>query len=232
MGELAEKLAGKFIVIDGPDGAGKSTQLQMLKEYLQNEGQAVEIVIDPGGTKTGQKIREILLGRDTEPISPACETLLFMASRAQLVHEKVRPALKAGKVVLGDRFISATMAYQGALGVDTNEIIGIAHKAVGDTWPELTIILDLSAEEGIARAGAERMKPKEKKRRTAGQLGLFGDRMESRAMDYHALVRDNFLALGKKTAYPRPVVHLDATGSPDEVGAKVWGALQRHFAND
>ena len=214
MGELAEKLAGKFIVIDGPDGAGKSTQLDMLASQLESLGVSVQRAVDPGGTDTGRKIREILLHRKDLSLSSMCETFLFMASRAQLVAEIIRPAIDAGRTVLCDRFISATIAYQGALGIDSDLLLRLGQIAAEETFPDLTIILDLSAEEGMERIGAKR------------------DRMESRAMDYHALVRENFLALGKKTAYPRPVVHLDATGDPDEVGAKVAEAIERHFAHD
>jgi dTMP kinase len=231
MGSLADKLKGRFIVIDGPDGSGKTTQLGLLEESLTFYGAEVEVVVDPGGTYTGQKIREILLDRDTESIAPMCETFLFMASRAQLVHQKVRPAIRKGKVVLGDRFISSTLAYQGALGVDTKLILELAEKAVEGTWPDLTVLLDLPVEEGIGRAGAERAELR-KKQRTAGQLALFGDRMESRNLDYHQEVRRRFGDLGTDSSpYPRVVAHLSASGTPEEVHAKVLETLEVHFEN-
>jgi dTMP kinase len=231
MGSLVDRLKGKFIVIDGPDGSGKTTQLGLLERSLTSQGAEVEIVVDPGGTHTGQKIRGILLGRDTEPIAPMCETFLFMASRAQLVHEKVRPAMAKDKVVLGDRFISSTLAYQGALNVDTRLILELGEKAVQGTWPDLTLLLDLPVEEGIGRAGAERAELG-KKQRTAGQLALFGDRMESRDLDYHQEVRRRFQGLGTDDSpYPCPVAHLDATGRPEEVHARVLEALEEHFGH-
>ena len=212
MGELTEKLAGKFIVIDGPDGAGKSTQLDMLTGRLESSGVSVQRAVDPGGTDTGQKIREILLHRKDLSLSPMCETLLFTASRAQLVAEVIRPAIDAGRTVLCDRFISATIAYQGALGVDRDLVLRLGRIAVEDTFPNLTIILDLPVEEGMKRLGEKR------------------DRMESRGTEYHRNVRRMFRELGD--CYPAPVECVDATGTSDEVAAKVRDALQRHFVHD
>lgn len=231
---LAEQLQGRYIVFDGPDGTGKSTQLAMLKDRLEAEGASVEVAIDPGGTPTGQRIREILLGRDSEDISPVCETFLFMASRAQLVYEKVRPALAAGKVVLGDRFISATLAYQRALGIDPSQILLLGYKAVGQTWPDLTLILDLDVAEGAMRAGAHHVAPKSKGKAKAanGQYSLFGDRMESRALDYHERVRRNFHTLDAPGAYPRPVCLIPAEGTPKEIHQRILDALQERFGHD
>lgn len=205
MSELAEKLAGKFIVIDGPDGAGKTTQLDRLESALVSEGLEVQRAVDPGGTDTGAEIRNILLHSKALDISPVCETFLFMASRAQLVAEIVRPAIKSEKVVLCDRYISATLAYQGALGVDKNLILQLGAIAVGNLWPDLTIALDLDADEGMRRVGKNR------------------DRLESRSMDYHDKVRREFRKLGK--CYPGDVVSIDATGSPDAVAADIWATV-------
>ncbi|MBN1943841.1 MAG: dTMP kinase [Phycisphaerae bacterium] len=212
MDALAKSLQGRFLVIDGPDGAGKSTQLNLLRDRLTLIGAAVEVVIDPGGTAVGGEIRNILLHAKDLHVAPMCETLLFMASRAQLVEEKIRPALTAGKVVLSDRFISATLAYQGALGVDAKMILDLGGKAVGGTWPDLTILLDLPAEIGLDRIQRGR------------------DRMESRALAYHQEVQRRFAGLGsEKHPYPRPVVHLSAAGRPEEVHASVVKALEETF---
>ncbi|MBI5865111.1 MAG: dTMP kinase, partial [Planctomycetes bacterium] len=110
------QLGGKYIVIDGPDGAGKSTQIERLKSWIVAEGGQWTYAKDPGGTTVGDRIRHVLLGYDLSEMDPRCETLLFMASRAQLVAEVVRPALAEGRTVVGDRFISATCAYQVAAG--------------------------------------------------------------------------------------------------------------------
>ena len=211
MSSLGEKLCGKFVVFDGPDGAGKSTQLEMLREYLSQAGCGVTLAIDPGGTDTGGRIREILLHSKGLDISPVCETFLFMASRAQLAHEVIRPAIQAGRAVLGDRFISATLAYQGALGVDPKFILDLAGAAVGQTWPDLTVILDIDADRGLARLDSE------------------PDRMESRAGSYHEQVRQKFRQLHE--IYPRPVRCLDATGTPREVFDRLLQLLETEFDN-
>jgi len=215
MGNLAENLAGKFIVLDGPDGSGKTTQLRLLAEHLTERGADVEVVMDPGTTKIGQKIRALLLDRDNGEIGPLCETMLFMASRAQLVAEKVRPALAGGKVVLCDRFISATAAYQGASGVDAAKILTVGDVAVGGLWPDLTIILDMAAGAGLARVG-----------RRAGQADA-GDRMETRPLDYHEAVRRNFAALAG--TYPGPVVCVPADADKQTVFKRVLAELARAF---
>jgi dTMP kinase len=212
MDALAETIKGRFIVIDGPDGAGKSTQLSLLQAALCQAGGDVELVIDPGGTVVGGEIRNILLHAKDLHLAPMCETLLFMASRAQLVAEKVRPAQQAGKVVLGDRFISATLAYQGALGVDTAMILDLAEKAVEGTFPSLTILLDVPVEVGLSRVGKQR------------------DRMESRAEEYHQEVRRRFASLGAaENPYPHPVVHIDAAGTPEEVHQRIVSALKKEI---
>ncbi len=212
MSSLTEKLGGKFIVFDGPDGAGKSTQLQLLRDYLESQGLGVEIAVDPGGTNTGGKIREILLHSKDLDICPNCETFLFMASRAQLAYEVIRPAIQTGKVVLGDRFISATLAYQGALDIDPQFIIELGNQAVGQTWPDLTIILDIDTQQGL------------------GRVGKNPDRMESRTEKYHNLVREKFCRLHE--IYPRPIAYLDATGSREEVFDRLMKLLETEFSND
>lgn len=228
MDNLAEKLSGKFIVIDGPDGAGKSTQISMLKEHMEAEGLSVLQVIDPGGTTVGQKIRDILLSRDTADMDSMCETLLFMASRSQLMHEKVLPALEEGKGVLCDRFVSATVAYQGALGVDPRQIIELGGVAISGRWPDLTIILDLPVEAGMQRIGAARARLKTSAEPGPGQLALFGDRMEMRSSQYHQKVRKAFRELGE--IYPCPVVILDASESKEDVHRLVAEAIGDRLA--
>lgn len=212
MSRLTEKLSGKFIVFDGPDGAGKSTQLQLLKDFLESQGLGVEISIDPGGTDTGLEIRKILLHSKDLHIAPTCETFLFMASRAQLADEIIRPAIQAGKVVLGDRFISATLAYQGALGIDPQFILDLGNKAVNNTWPDLTVILDIDAQQGLSRVGKN------------------PDRLESRADNYHELVRKKFRNLHE--IYPHPVAYLDAAGSREELFERLIELLEAEFIND
>ncbi len=227
--DLREKLKGKFIVLDGPDGSGKGTQLKILREYLESQGIEVEGAIDPGGTAIGDKIRK-LVKYGSEGITANTEVMLFMASRAQLVAEVIKPALASGKTVLCDRFISSTCAYQGASGYSIDTILELAQAAIGDTWPDLTIILDLPAEIGRQRAGVERSKP-------VGddyeQRHLFdsptADYFDSRSLKYHRKVRTIFRNLAGK--YPRKVEVLDVKdGTIDVVSEKIKAILsEREF---
>ncbi len=133
---LAKKLAGRFLVIDGPDGAGKSTQAGLLAEHLRAGGAAVRLVRDPGGTAIGDRIRQVLLDRAHGEMAVECELMLYMDSRAQLAAEVIRPALAGGMCVLSDRYISSTIAYQGAGGMDPDAIRQAAKIAVGPAWPD------------------------------------------------------------------------------------------------
>jgi dTMP kinase len=221
-------LAGKFIVIDGPDGGGKSTQIRRLGEWAAASGVSCVFAKDPGGTEIGDRIRHVLLGYDLSRMDARCETLLFMASRAQLVAEVVRPALAAGKTVIGDRFISATCAYQVAAGFPREQVIEAGRWAVGDTWPDLTLILDVPADVGFARTGRT---PQAVRRREEAQLAMFDDArtdaMERRSLAFHRQVRANFLEL--PGYYPRPVTIIDAARGPDEVFKAVREAVEREF---
>ncbi len=247
MEELARKLVGKFIVIDGPDGAGKTTQLKKLREYLGQLGLGVQVAMDPGTTPIGQKIRAMLLDRDNGEIGPMCETLLFMASRAQLVDELLRPAIAAGQVVVCDRFVSATVAYQGASGIDKDMIIKLADIAIGGLWPDLTIILDISTDLGFERLGLRRSRLKQPGREeleklgvsakstkkeakpSPGQLRLFGDRLEIRSSNYQEQVRTIFRELAGY--YPRKVrcVEVGHDKGEDDVFALIQHILNEEF---
>ena len=167
--QLAKKLTGKFIVFDGPDGCGKGTQLDLLEARLTDGGCRVVRGKDPGGTVIGDRIRQVVLGYDRSEMDVSCETLLFMASRAQLIGEVVRPAVADGKTVLCDRFVSATCAYQGAQGYDVRQILELAPSAIGDCWPDVTVVLDLDAETGFARTGRKPHHVGKNRKRHAGQ---------------------------------------------------------------
>ena len=202
--DLREKLKGKFIVLDGPDGSGKGTQLMILREYLESQGIQVEGAIDPGGTAIGDKIRK-LVKYGSKGITANTEVMLFMASRAQLVTEVIKPALTSGKTVLCDRFISSTCAYQGASGYSIDAVLELGQAAIGDTWPDLTIILDLPAE-----------------------IGLFdsptADYFDSRSLKYHRKVRTIFRNLAGK--YPRRIEVLDVKDDTiDVVSEKIRAIL-------
>ena len=225
---LKEKLTGKFIVFDGPDGSGKGTQLRLLAEELRRQGAEVVLGKDPGGSEIGDRIRAILLRHDLSLMDVRCETMLFMASRAQLVGEVIEPALKAGKVVLCDRFISATCAYQGAAGYDIQRIIKLGSFAVGDTWPHLTVVVDIPVEEGFRRTG--RSMSRAPRRRTDANQGLLladiePDAMEARPIAFHRKVRKLFLDLPPE--YPGKVVVIDGSGSQSDVHRQVMETIER-----
>ena len=212
---LPNRLNGKFIVIDGPDGSGKTTQLKLLGRYLESEGLDIVQTAEPGGTEIGNKIRN-LVKRGSQGIEVATEVMLFMASRAQLVSQVIKPALEEGKTVICDRYISSTCAYQGAGGYPVEKILELGKFAVGNTWPDLTIILDLPAKEGRKRTGVTRSK---KVKNDYGQNHFFdsptADQFDSRTLDYHSKVRKFFLKL--EGIYPGVVKTIDV--SSDDIKA-------------
>ena len=212
MDDLAKKLAGRFIVLDGPDGSGKSTQLALLADWLTGQGVEVVTARDPGGTEIGGRIRQILLDGRHGEMSVSCEMLLYMASRAQLVVEVIRPALSADMCVLCDRYVSATIAYQGAGGADVDAIKVVAEAAVGGTRPDLTVILDLPAEAGLERI---RQKP-------GGAPAKF-DRMESKELAFHQKVREIFLDQARSD--PARCAVVDAAGTKEQIHQRLCELL-------
>jgi dTMP kinase len=187
---------GTFLSLDGIDGTGKSTQCRLLAEWLRRRGRDVVQCADPGGTAVGTALRDILLHHRGE-LTPACEAFLFMASRAQLVAEKIRPALESGRAVVCDRFLLANVAYQGyGAGLDVGQLWEIGRLSAGGIEPDLTIVLDLPPEAAL-------------KRRSRAP-----DRMEKRARDFHERVRQGFLTEARRR--PERVRVIDA-GPPVEV---------------
>ena len=228
---LARKLQGKFVVFDGPDGAGKSEQHKLLAKKLEIAGVSFVSCHDPGGTKFGDRIRSVLLDYDLSTMDAACETMLFMASRAQLVSEVIKPALAADNTVLCDRFVTSTCAYQGAAGYDPKVIVELARLAIGNTWPEVTVILDVDPEVGLERINRKRHHVGKNRKRVAGQSTLFDDgvpdAMESRPIEFHRRVRRMFLEVHEY--YPTPVITIDGRGDRSAVFDRIVEGLARVF---
>jgi dTMP kinase len=195
---------GVLVAFEGGEGAGKSTQVRRLQEWLTNEGLVARATFEPGGTPSGAGIRSIVLDRSNTAISPRSEALLYAADRAQHVHELVRPALEAGEVVITDRFVDSSLAYQGAgRTIPMDDVRMLSRWATGGLEPDLTILLDLPPEEGLARARGRAV----------------ADRLESESLDFHQRVRQTFRALAE--AAPDRYLVLDARQSPDALAAAI-----------
>lgn len=191
------KTKGRFIVFEGGEGSGKSTQVKLLAKYLEKCGRSVVVTHEPGGTPFGTQIRNILL-EGKHRLAPETETLLFMASRSELVEQVILPALKSGKIVISDRWLDATLAYQGyGSGVDLNWIHEMARRATRGVRPDATIYLTLSAAEGLRRA------------KSRGKL----DKIESRALAFHRRVEAGYrkLARAGSRAHVIPSETIDKT---------------------
>jgi len=172
-------MKSKFITFEGSEGCGKSTQSEMLFRYLKSKGLKVVYLREPGGVKLSEKIREILLNPESK-ISPEAETLLYMAARAQVVRDIIKPSLKSGKIVICDRFLDSTIAYQGyGLGIDIGMIKAIGKFATLGIKPDLTLFLDLPVKKGLKH----RYNCK--------------DRIEQRSFKYHEMVRSGYLKLAR-----------------------------------
>lgn len=195
-----------FISFEGIDGVGKSTQLEMLQAYLLEKGHTVIRTLEPGGTELGQEIRHLLLHRKGD-VAPRAEALLYAADRAHHVATKIRPALARGEIVLTDRFFDSSVAYQGAArDLDVNQVRDISLWAVDNLIPDLTILLDLPAEDAMSRRS---------------QTGTEPDRLEQEKVDFFERARQMYLELAKE---PRFLV-VDARKSVDEIQGEIRARL-------
>lgn len=200
----AHDYSGKLISFEGCEGCGKTTQSQMLRDYLRSEGRDVLLVREPGGTPLGDRIREILLDPQAGEIRPIAEALLFAADRVQLVGDVILPFLKKGGVVLCDRFIDSSLAYQGVgRGCGLEAVKNLNEWACGNIDPDVTVFLDIKVKEGLRRVAADR--------------GL--DRIESESLEFHENVRHAYSMLMRIFSHRYVVV--DANGSQQEVHARV-----------
>jgi len=201
-----------FIALDGLDGTGKSTQCRLLAQWLREHGMEVKECADPGGTAVGDVVRQLLLDHRQEMTLP-CEAFLFMASRAQLTAEVIRPALAAGRAVVCDRYLLANVVYQGhAGGLDPELLWEIGRLSTGGLEPDLTLVLDLPPEAALAR----RDRP--------------ADRMESRDADYQRRVREGFLSEARRR--PDRIRVLDASAPIERIHERICQEVLRVMAAD
>jgi dTMP kinase len=205
-------MTGLFITFEGGEGCGKSTQIAALKARLEAMGKTVVQTREPGGTALGESVRKLLQYDDAgQGMSPEAELLLFAASRAQHVRELIAPAIAEGQIVLCDRFLDSTTVYQGvARAIDSKKVDTINQFAIGDTNPDLTILIDLPPEIGLARVHA----------RSDGQL----DRMEKEAIGFFQAVRQGYLDLAKSE--PKRFLVLDGSQSVEELETQIWQKVE------
>ena len=202
-------MKGKFITFEGPEGVGKSYQLRMLQKELEETGLDFVITREPGGTPVSEKIRQIILDKDNSTMTDECEALLYAAARVQLLKEEIAPRLERGELVLCDRFVDSSLAYQGyarGLGVDFVEKIN--DFALKNFMPDYTVFLNLSPELAFKRKGGVDK----------------NDRLELSGMDFHNKVYAGYLDLSKK--YSERYIVVDASGEREETHAKIISALK------
>ena len=201
-------MPGAFVVFEGGDGAGKSTQCRLLADALRARGREVVLTREPGGTSIGEAIREVLLGVGSQGMAARAEALLFAAARAQHAAELIRPAVARGAVVISDRYLDSSVAYQGAArGLGEDQIADLSLWATEDLIPDLTVVLDVAPGVGLARAGDV-------------------NRMEAEPTDFHQVVRDAFLR--RADASPARYVVLRADQPVDTTAAHVLAAVLEH----
>lgn len=204
-------MAGIFITFEGGEGAGKSTQINTLSQRLKQAGQAVLQTREPGGTPLCESIRKLLQSEGPgAAMTPEAELLLFTASRAQLTRERILPALAAGQIVLCDRFMDSTTVYQGvARAIDTKSVAQINQFCVGQAKPDLTLLIDLPPEIGLARA----------RQRSGGKL----DRIEQEAIEFFQAVRGGYLQLA--AAEPERIRVFDGSQPAAVLAAEIWATI-------
>ncbi|MGH6934106.1 MAG: dTMP kinase [Dongiaceae bacterium] len=196
---------GRFITLEGGEGAGKSTQLRLLAEWLRGQGLQVVQTREPGGSPGAERIRELLVNGGTDRWTPLTETLLHYAARSEHIARTIRPALAAGQWVVSDRFADSTLAYQGfGQGVAASFIEELRRKVAGDVWPDLTIVMDLPVEEGLRRANS----------RKGGEM-----RYEKMEIEFHQRLRQGFLEIAQLDSKRCAVI--DATADVDQVQAVI-----------
>ena len=199
---------GLFITLEGPEGSGKSTQIKNMTALLEGMGLSPVVLREPGATEIGEAIRAILLHLKVKEMAPPTELMLYLAARAQIVHERILPALQSGKVVICDRFEDSTLAYQGfGRGLSVEQILEASRLVRGELKPDLTFLLDLDPELGFKRIKRGK------------------DRMEKEPLEFHKKVRRGFLSLAKLE--PKRFCVIDARESAEQVFNQICGRLER-----
>jgi dTMP kinase len=213
---------GKFITFEGLDGAGKSTQLERLAGKLREQGLNVVVTREPGGTPTGEKIRQLLLDTRTSGLAPPAELALMFASRAQHIQEVIAPALAAGQIVLCDRFTDSSEAYQGGgRKLGSQPVLDLHRVLCGDLKPDLTILMDSDVAASVERA--------RRRNQAKGKLESSDEnRFEQENRAFFSRVRDAYLAIAQRE--PNRVVVVDARGTPDQTHAKISEIVGRKLA--
>lgn len=204
-------MKGKLITFEGSEGCGKSTQSKLLYDFLRRKGYQAVYLREPGGTKISEKIRQILLDAKNDSMSPETELLLYMAARSQVVNDVIKPALKKGKIIICDRFLDSTVAYQGyGLGMSVSLIKELGRFATQGISPQLTVILDLPVKDGLRHRHANK------------------DRIEQRPFLYHARVRRGYLKIAAGNPRRVKVVKVEKNKSTtqDKVRKLVLNALR------
>ncbi len=208
-------MRGKFITFEGPEGGGKSTQVQTLAEWLRKQGKKVVVTREPGGTRMSELIRALVRDEMEDPPVTRCEVLLFLAARAQVVSQVIRPALARGEWVVCDRFADSTFAYQGyGRGIDVQLLKNFNDFVTEGLVPDLTILLDVPPEVSRTRLAARQASTSDT-----------GDRIEAAGEMFHRRLREGFLDLAK--AEPKRFTVIDASKSIDKVAAAVQKTVQR-----
>ena len=199
-----------FITLEGPEGSGKTTAVEAAVKKLEEMGYQIVRTREPGGTPIAEQIRNVILDKDNTAMDGRTEALLYAASRRQHLVEKVWPALKEGKIVICDRYLDSSLAYQGgARGLGIDEILNVNLFATENTWPDLTLLFDIKPEIGLARINANANREV--------------NRLDLEKLDFHNKVRDSFLALAKR--FPDRYVIIDASQSREEVAKATMEAI-------
>jgi dTMP kinase len=202
-----------FISMEGPEGSGKSTQIQPLATFLREQGYSIVTTREPGSTAIGDQVREVLMRLDNSSMYPRTETLLFLAARAQLVEERIRPALASGAIVVCDRYADSTLAYQGyGQDMDRNVLRDLLDFATGGLWPDLTLLLDIDPERGLQR------------RRSGGEW----NRLDAYALAFHRRVWQGYHEMALHE--PDRWVTIDASQPVEVVQQEIRAAVMQRLA--